>query len=115
MRIEVKRLTADRKRAQTRREISPQFAPYVLSIPRRSRRSTGPYGAARLGLLRAATATTNRVTATVIDAVPSIKVVGRVDDHPDLSTQAVTQIVIDAKIGGDWCRALAWSSVYQPL
>jgi len=47
--------------------------------------------------------------------VPSIKVVGRVDDHPDLSTQAVTQIVIDAKIGGDWCRALAWSSVYQPL
>jgi hypothetical protein len=33
LRIEVKRLTTDRKRGQTRREISPQFAPYVLSDP----------------------------------------------------------------------------------
>jgi hypothetical protein len=36
--------------------------------------------------------------------------------HSDLSAQAITldEIVIDAKIGGDWRRALAWSSAYQP-
>jgi len=44
-------------------------------------------------------------------------VVDRLADHSDPSAQSITlgEIVIDAKVGGDWRRALAWSSVYQPL
>jgi hypothetical protein len=116
LKIEVKRLITDRKRGQTRREDFAKFAPMSCAVRRRSRRSTRPYGG-WTSYAGAATATTNRVTATAIDTLPSIKVVDRLADHSDPSAQSITlgEIVIDAKVGGDWRRALARSSVYQPL
>ena len=52
-----------------------------------------------------------------LDFVFCAPVVDRLADHSDPSAQSITlgETVIDAKVGGDWRRALAWSSVYQPL
>jgi hypothetical protein len=52
-----------------------------------------------------------------LDFVFCAPVVDRLADHSDPSAQSITlgEIVIDAKVGGDWRRALAWSSVPTAL
>jgi N-acetyl-gamma-glutamyl-phosphate reductase len=74
-RIDIALLTADRKVGQTMREIFPQFVPYSLPDPVAI--ESVDWAASRLNFVFCALphATTQRVIAKVIEAVPGIKVV----------------------------------------